>query len=218
MGKTFINLFSVIVAAIWIAPAAMAQDMAKHKELPRFHRINEKLYRGGQPRRGGLMRLRQLGVKTVINLRGSNEDTRAEEQYARDLGLNYFNVPLGRIGRPSDAKVQRALAIINAAENHPVFVHCNYGRDRTGLIIAIYRLANEGWTAEEAQREANRHGMFWWKFGLKNYIRDFYSRTRRDVFPHVLHRTRLTESAPSVKRQLASAHHASHTGRCSVPA
>jgi tyrosine-protein phosphatase SIW14 len=181
MRKTFISVFGVIVTAIWFAPGMMAQEVVKHKELPRFHRINEKLYRGAQPGRGGFLLLRQLGVKTVINLRGSNEDTLSEERYARALGLNYFSVPIGRIGRPSDAKVQRVLAIINAAENQPVFVHCNYGRDRTGLMIAIYRLANEGWTAEEAQREASRHGMFWWKFGLKSYIRDYYSRSRRDA-------------------------------------
>jgi tyrosine-protein phosphatase SIW14 len=179
MRKTVINPFIVIMTVIWIAPVMMAQEAVKHKELPRFHRINEKLYRGAQPRRGGLMRLRQLGVKTVINLRGSNEDTRSDEQYARALGLKYFNVPIDRVGRPADAKVQSVLAIVNAAENQPVFVHCNYGRDRTGLIIAVYRLANEGWTAAEAQREANRHGMFWWKFGLKNYIRDYYSRIRK---------------------------------------
>lgn len=178
MRKTFICVFSVFVFAIWIAPV-MAQEMVKHKELPRFHRINEKLYRGAQPRPGGLLRLRQLGVKTVINLRGSNEDTRSEEQHARALGLKYFNEPIDRIGRPADGKVERILAIINAAENQPIFVHCNHGRDRTGLIIAIYRLANQGWNATEAQREANRHGMFWWKFGLKSYIRDYYSRMRK---------------------------------------
>jgi tyrosine-protein phosphatase SIW14 len=194
MRKKFLNLFSVIITAIWIAPGVMAQEGVKYKELPRFHRINEKLYRGAQPRDGGLMRLKQLGVKTVINLRGSNEDTRSEEQQARTLGLNYFNVPLDTIGRPSDAKVQRVLAILNAPENQPVFVHCNHGRDRTGLIIAIYRLANEGWTAEEAQREANRYGMFWWKFGLRNYIRDYYTRTRRGA--HQSPTTRISRGLP----------------------
>ncbi len=185
MRKKFINLFSVIITATWIAPGTMAQDEVKHKELPKLHRINEKLYRGAQPRDGGLLRLRELGVKTVINLRGSNDETRSEAQQAQSLGLNYFNVPIGRIGRPTDTKVQRVLAILNAAENQPVFVHCNYGRDRTGLIIAVYRLANEGWSAEEAQREANRHGMFWWKFGLKSFIRNFYSRIRREALSPV---------------------------------
>jgi len=181
MRKTSINLFSLIITAIWLPPVMLAQDVVTYKELPRFHRVNEKLYRGARPRTGGLMRLKKLGVKTVVNLRGSNEDIRSEAQHARALGLNYFNVSIGRIGRPTDTKVRQVLAILNAHENQPVFVHCNYGRDRTGLIIAIYRLANEGWTAEQAQREANRHGMFWWKFGLKNYIRDFYSRTRREA-------------------------------------
>lgn len=181
MRKTLIH-FGVVIALIWIAPDVMGQDVVKYKELPRFYRVNEKLYRGAQPRSGGLRRLKQLGVKTVINLRGSNDTTRFEEQEARLLGLNYFNVPMDRIGRPADAKVQRVLAIINTPKNHPVFVHCNHGRDRTGLAIAIYRLTNEGWTAEEAQREADRHGMFWCKFGLKRYIRDYYARIRGNAF------------------------------------
>lgn len=178
MRKTFIHFVSVVVIAIWIASATLAQEPSEYKELPRFLRINEKLYRGAQPRRGGLMRLKELGVKTVINLRGTNEHTRVEQAEARAMGLKYFNVAIGRFFRPSDAQVKRALAIINATENQPIFVHCNHGRDRTGLIIAIYRLEHDRWTDEEALREARARGMFFWKFGLKDYVRDYYRRMR----------------------------------------
>lgn len=186
MKKTFLRSFSVIIGALWIAPIVMSQEAAKYEELPRFHRINDKLYRGAQPRRGGLIRLKELGVKTVINLRGANDNTRSAEREAYAMDLKYFNVPMGRIGRPTDDQVTQVLAIINAAENQPVFVHCNYGRDRTGLVIAVYRLSKEGWTAKEALREANRHGMFWWKFGLRDYIRDYYSRTRSSANSPIL--------------------------------
>src|SRR4051812_37217654 len=66
-----------------------------YAELPSFHAVNARLFRGGQPREGGLRRLAALGVKTVINLRDDDERARDEEREARSLGLRYFNVPFG---------------------------------------------------------------------------------------------------------------------------
>jgi tyrosine-protein phosphatase SIW14 len=145
-----------------------------YDELPNFHRVGERLYRGGQPKPGGFARLRLLGVKTVVNLRDDDEHARAEGEEARAAGLSYYNVPLGRLGRPSDAEVERVLQLIDAPENRPVFVHCHRGADRTGVVVAIYRMTHDGWTAERAQEEANRFGMRRWQLGKKDYINDFY--------------------------------------------
>ncbi len=80
-------------------------------------------------------------------------------------GLRYFNVPTGRLGRPSDERIESVLAIINASENQPVFVHCRRGADRTGTVIAIYRIEHDGWTSERAKAEANHYGMGFWHIG-----------------------------------------------------
>jgi tyrosine-protein phosphatase SIW14 len=163
-----------------IVPAALAQEDAAtrsgtgSRELPNFHRVNERLYRGGQPREGGMNELAALGVNTVINLRDDDERASAEEAEARAAGLRYFNVPLGRFGRPEDEQVERVLALINAAENGVVFVHCAKGRDRTGTVVAVYRIKHDRWTGERAKKEAERYGMKFWQRRMKDYIEDYY--------------------------------------------
>jgi protein tyrosine/serine phosphatase len=145
-----------------------------YAELPNLHAVNARLYRGGQPREGGLRRLAALGVKTVINLRDDDERARAEGEEAKAAGLRYFNVPFGRLGRPEDAEVEHVLALIDAPENGVVFVHCAKGQDRTGTVVAVYRITRDGWTSEQAKREANRYGMKFWQRGMKDYISDYY--------------------------------------------
>jgi protein tyrosine/serine phosphatase len=145
-----------------------------YTELPNFHAVNARLYRGGQPRADGLRRLAALGVKTVINLRDDDERARAEEKEAKAAGLRYFNVPLGRLGRPKDTEVEHVLALIDAPENGVVFVHCAKGQDRTGTVVAVYRITHDGWTSEQAKREANHYGMKFWQNGMKDYISDYY--------------------------------------------
>lgn len=175
-------------AALWLllllllaAPAVPAQDNSVGSEprtraLPNFHHVNERLYRGGQPREGGLRELAALGVNTVINLRDDDARAAAEDTEARAAGLRYFNIPLGRLGRPTDEQVERALALINAPENGVVFVHCAKGQDRTGTIVAVYRLTHDHWTAVRATDEAEHYGMKFWQRGMKDYIHDYYRR------------------------------------------
>jgi len=134
------------------------------------------VYRGAQPRDGGLSRLRELGINTVINLRGASARTRAEEAEARALGLNYFNIALPNWGRPQDARVRRILEIIAAPENGRVFIHCRSGVDRTGLIVAMYRMTNEGWNTNDALAEADRDGMRRTQFWMRDYAEDFGAR------------------------------------------
>lgn len=165
-------LLLLIMAAS--APSRLATDDA----LPNFHKVNENLYRGAQPRSGGISKLKELGVKTIVNLRGSDEGSRAEEAEARALGLNYFNVPLPGLSRPSDEQVQKVLSLINNSQNWPVFVHCNHGQDRTGTIIACYRISHDGWKLDEAMKEAKRYGMSWIQVGMKDYIKDYALRLR----------------------------------------
>src|SRR5688572_10929523 len=91
------------VLALFSATAS-AQDTSSYAELPKFQQVTDRLYRGGQPREGGLRRLRELGIDTIVNLRGTSKTTKAEEADARALGFNYFNVALPNWGRPQDER------------------------------------------------------------------------------------------------------------------
>lgn len=152
----------------------LAQSEIRYAELPNLHQVNSQLYRGAQPKAGGLERLKAIGIKTIVNLRGEDDQTRAEGDAARALGLRYYSISLPGFSRPKDEEVQHVLGIINAPENQPVFVHCRHGEDRTGTIIACYRITHDGWNAAQAKTEAESCGMSWTQMGMKKYIDRFY--------------------------------------------
>jgi len=159
-----------------------AQENRTYDKLPNFHQVNDNLYRGAQPQRGGIKKLSEIGIKTVINLRGVSDETRTEQTEAEAAGMRYFNIPMSGLGRPSDEQVERAMSIIDNRENWPVFVHCQRGADRTGVIIAVYRISRDHWTEEQAIAEAKRFGMARLQFRKKDYISD-YSKRRQDAQP-----------------------------------
>jgi tyrosine-protein phosphatase SIW14 len=176
--KSRLNRLSAsVVALALLVSISAAQTEVRYKELPNFRKVQDHLYRGGQPAAGGLKRLAELGIKTVVNLRGEDDLTRAEEAEAKALGLRYYGVPMPGLSRPTDAQVKQVMAIIDDQENWPVFIHCKRGSDRTGTVIACYRIAKEKWTGERAITEARQYGMSWMEFGMRDYISDYARQT-----------------------------------------
>jgi protein tyrosine/serine phosphatase len=173
MTNRLVRLSAIVFAVAFFVSPGLAQNEPRYPELPNFHKVDDTLFRGGQPRKGGMKRLSALGIKTVINLRGTDDRTRAEGVEAAREGLQYFNISMPELNRPSDEQVARVLAIINDPANQPVFIHCKRGSDRTGTIVACYRISKENWTDEQAIAEARRHGMSWIQFSMKDYISDF---------------------------------------------
>jgi tyrosine-protein phosphatase SIW14 len=175
MKSVYGRSVALVLVLLFVSCLVIAQQPElSHKELPNFHRVNENLYRGGQPKTGGLKKLAELGIKTIINLRGESDETLAEGREAKSMGMEYFNVPMSTAGRPTDEQVRRVIEIIEEKENAPVFVHCRRGSDRTGAIIAVYRIKQDGWTAERAIEEANSHGLGFIQFRKRDYIKDYF--------------------------------------------
>ena len=173
--RSFAALAAGVLPAT-LALAALAQVEPRYAELPNFHQVNQQLYRGGQPKDEGLRKLKDLGVKTIVNLRGEDAHTRTESEEARSLGLRYYSISLPEFSKPKDEEVERVLGIINAPENQPIFIHCRRGKDRTGTIIACYRISHDGWTAKQAKEEARRYGLGWVEIGMKQYIDNYFAR------------------------------------------
>jgi tyrosine-protein phosphatase SIW14 len=170
------RLSAAFMAVALLASLSFAQAEPRYKELPNFHKVSDKLYRGAQPSKDGVKKLAELGIKTIVNLRGEDENTRAEQKEAEAAGLRYVAVSMPGLSRPTDEMVARVMEIIDAPENGPVFVHCKRGSDRTGTVVAVYRMSHEGWTGDRAISEAKSHGMSWMEFGMKDYISDYYAR------------------------------------------
>ncbi|CAN5230572.1 hypothetical protein BH10ACI1_BH10ACI1_25140 [soil metagenome] len=171
--KLAVRYFSLILI-IAFANFAYAQKTVENKDLPKFKKINDNLYRGGQPTKEGFRQLKQIGIKTIIDLRGADERAKTEENEAKNAGLEFINLPLNNLFGPQDTQIEKILAEINKPENQPVFVHCQRGADRTGTVIAIYRITHDNYTAEKAFDEAKDFKFGWWQFWMKDYIYDYY--------------------------------------------
>ncbi|MFH1717741.1 MAG: tyrosine-protein phosphatase [Planctomycetota bacterium] len=121
--------------------------------LPDLHKVSDNLYRGAQPSAKGMRQLEEMGVKTVVNLRSAHSDSDELEGTA----LTYERIGLTTRG-PNTEDVVRFLRIVTDDSRTPVFVHCQHGADRTGTMCAIYRIAVEGWSKEEAIEEMTKGG------------------------------------------------------------
>ena len=168
-----------------MAPPARAQDatsdLLAFPELPNFHQVDANLFRGGQPAEGGVSRLKALGVRTIVNLRYEPDLVKAEEAEATAAGIAYYNVPIRGLNKPTDAQVTQILGLIDDPAHRPVFVHCKRGSDRTGAIVACYRIARAEWTAERAIREAFDYGMLQIEYAKRAFVRAYYAKTRKAI-------------------------------------
>ena len=186
MRSSFRAVPALVFALALLSITASGQEATSYPELPRFQQVNERLYRSAQPHKGGIKRLQELGITTIINLRGESARTRAQEAEARALGMNYFTLSLPNWGRPTDARIARILEVINAPESGRVLIHCRSGVDRTGMIVALNRMQNEGWTSADALAEAERNGMRRIQFWMRDYTADYGARVEQSK-THMAH-------------------------------
>lgn len=168
------NRFYSMLLICALAGFAQAQKASENKDLPNFYAVNAKLFRGAQPTEAGVKQLAVMGVKTIVDLRGADDKARTEETWARNAGLKFVNVPLNNWLEPEDAQIEQALAAIDDPKNQPVYVHCRRGADRTGTVVAVYRITHDDWTAKQANDEAKQFGFGWWQVWMKDYINDYY--------------------------------------------
>ncbi len=120
-----------------------------------FAEVSPRLYRGGQPNVRGMETLKEMGVDIVVNMRGGRN--RKEEAEVEKLGMRYVSIPW-HCPFPRDETFARFLKVIRENSEKKVFVHCRLGDDRSGMAVAAYRMAEEGWSADEAMKEMRAFG------------------------------------------------------------
>ncbi len=178
MGNMKNILFTSILVLFVLVGIMTPKTKAQKEDLPNFYQINQNFYRGGQPTAEGISQLAKLGIKTIINFRDPDAKVKREKQIAEENGMTFIGLHLSNWFKPKDSEIQAILDEILKAENQPVFIHCKRGADRTGTVVAIYRMKYEGWTAREANQEAKEFGIGWWQVWMKDYIHDYYEKLK----------------------------------------
>jgi|SRR5690348_17346112 len=194
--RTYSRLFLAVFVSVSIAASARAGGttpnrrtgspdhlVGKHlkaKGVPNFGQVTPTLYRGGQPSKEGFEKLARMGIAIVVDTGRSRRD----EALIKSLGMTYVPLPW-YCPFPRDKVFERFIEIIRENPGKKIFVHCRFGEDRTGMMIAAYRMGAQGWTAKEAMQEMHAFGYGGIHHlmcpGLARYEKSFPRRFQREV-------------------------------------
>jgi len=161
----------LIAVALPYSLAATAEDS---KALPNFQIVNNNVLRGGQPSDEGISLLAKRGVKTIVDLRLPDEHSIShEKQLVESNGMQFVSVPMKGLMAPTEQQLTSVLRILNDSKQWPVFVHCRRGADRTGTIVACYRISHDNWNNQKALEEAKAYGISIFERAMRNFIEHF---------------------------------------------
>lgn len=178
--KMFFVQLGIIIAMLGIASVAFAQEQKSGNfsnsniRIKNFGQMDDRFYRGAQPKDSDYSDLANLGVKTVIDLRDdaqSSEKTRVEA-----LGMSYVNIPMSDSVYPKAEQIDTFLKLANDPATGKFFVHCAGGRHRTGVMGAVYRFNHDHWNFDQAYAEMKAYD-FYTRFGhgaMKQFVEDYW--------------------------------------------
>lgn len=122
--------------------------------------VTGNIYRG--KRLDALTELKERGIRSILNLEDDIDAVETDRLRAKDAGIKFISLPMSEIKRPNVKDLYYAVTILQDKKVCPVYVHCKHGHDRTGYVIAAYRMIVEKWTFEKAYKEAKNMGHSWW--------------------------------------------------------
>lgn len=120
-----------------------------------LHEIAPGVWRAAQPGPRQLRRAKEMGVKTILNLRGRRDDCGSyilERQACEELGLKLVDFPI-RSRSALDKETLRAAVRIFDEIDYPVLMHCKSGADRAGFMATLYQFVKGGQPLAEAMKK-----------------------------------------------------------------
>lgn len=209
MSLTRNNVSRAVAAALTVLALSFTAA-AKPKEqsqfpsvkIKNFGQMDERFYRGAQPRQEDYQALAALGIKTVIDLR---EDPEAYEKPSVEaLGMRYVNIPVVDKEAPQEAQIAEFLKLAGDPATGKFFVHCAGGRHRTGIMGAVYRFNYYGWNYDQVYAEMKQFDFYssWGHGDQKRYVEDYWQRVQSGQI-HVA----ALSSAHAASTAAAPAHH-----------
>lgn len=180
--------FSIMVSA-QTSPSVTDFPAVK---IGNFGQMDDRFYRGAQPLPADFQALKDIGIKTVIDLR--NDPTDYEKSAVEALGMTYINIPMSGWKTPKDEDVQKFMSIANNPETGKFFVHCKAGIHRTGVAGAVYRYENYGWDYDKSFQEMKNYeftsGFLNLQHGkLKTYVKEYAEKMEQRAKMNIVQNT-----------------------------
>ncbi|MFN2501927.1 MAG: hypothetical protein ABR530_07950 [Pyrinomonadaceae bacterium] len=166
------SLVVVLAAATGLSQTAAKKDFSNVK-IENFGQMDERFYRGARPEPGRFTSLKELGVKTIIDL--SDEPRAYEKDEVEALAMKYIYMPIVDKAYPTPENVESFLKIVDDPETGVFFVHCGGGKHRTGDMGALYRFEKYGWNFDQVYKEMKDFDFYssWGHGKQKDFVIDY---------------------------------------------
>ncbi len=162
----------VVASLVFLVRLAIAAGF-ETAHIRNFGAVNENIFRGGAPTSEALQELKALGVKLVLDLREDGQGRLEEKNKVEQLGLRYEHIPMRVMSAPRPAEIEQALSLLLREQSAKIYIHCLRGKDRTGTVIACYRIQHDGWDNRRALAEAKDYGMSSLERAMQSFILHF---------------------------------------------
>lgn len=171
----FVLSFAVVSSFAQTSPGAVGNIKIRN-----FGQMDEHYYRGAQPKEDEYQSLKDLGVKTVIDLQ--EKPTKYEKAAVEALGMTYVNIPMDDTEYPKPEAIQTFLKLVNDPSTGTVFVHCKGGKHRTGVTGAVYRFTKYGWDYDKAYQEMLNYDFYtrWGRKVMKDFVIDYAEKMKTE--------------------------------------
>ena len=165
-------LASIIIFAVMAAAQSSHADFSNVK-IKNFGQMDERFYRGAQPKERDYESLKALGINTVVDLQAEPKDY--EKQMVESLGMRYVNIPMVDKAYPTEEAVNAFLKLVDDPKTGKFYVHCAGGRHRTGAIGAVYRFTKYNWNYDQVYAEMKKFDFYtsWGHGDFKTFVQDY---------------------------------------------
>ena len=166
-------IFTVILALAGSAFAQSDTSNISNINIKNFGQMDERFYRGAQPKEQDYQGLSAIGIKTVIDLRDDPESY--EKRDVEALGMRYVNIPMSDKNYPQSSQIEQFLKLVDDPSTGKFYVHCAGGRHRTGVMGAVYRFNHYKWNFDQVYNEMKDYDFYtrWGHGDMKKFVEDY---------------------------------------------
>jgi protein tyrosine/serine phosphatase len=175
MSSTRRSYASILFAVFAFVLASSINAFAQQADIKikNFGQMDDRFYRGAQPKEEDYKQLAAIGIKTVIDLR--EDPTDYEKRDAEAAGMRYVNLPMSDKDYPPASTIDQFLKLVDDPGTGKFFVHCAGGRHRTGVMGAVYRFNHYNWNFDQVYAEMKKYDFYtrWGHGEMKKFVEDY---------------------------------------------